>query len=297
MFNAMDRSLFRSGIIALLVATLTLLGACSTLRFGYNQADELVYWWLDGYLDFNEVQTANVRQALTRWHAWHRRTQLPEYAALLTAARVEAAEATSPERLCGWWNDVRSRIDIALDRAIPDAAQIMLTLSPEQVRHVERRYAKSNEEFRSDYLQSDPVRRRKESVQRAIDRAESFYGRLDETQRERVAKLVADSPFDADLWFSERRQRQQEALQMLRRLRAEGAGADQAQAALRAYYDHTTRSPRPDYQRYAENLTRYNCEFATSLHNGMSAAQRATLIGKLKGWESDVRSLAADATP
>ena len=276
---------------------LALLGACSALRFGYNQADELAYWWLDGYLDFTEVQTPKVRQALTRWHAWHRRTQLTDYAALLARASTDVPNPTSTERVCDWWTDVRGRIDVSIDQVIVPSAELMLSLSPEQVKHIERRYAKGNEEFRADYLQADPAQRLKDSVKRAVDRAETFYGPLDEVQRERIAKSVADSPFDAELWFSERKQRQQDALQMLRRLKTEGATVDKAQAALRAYIDRTARSPRPEYQRLAQSLTRYNCAFAANLHNATSAAQRAVLVGKLKGWEGELRSLAADAAP
>jgi Family of unknown function (DUF6279) len=297
MFNAMSRSLIRTGIIAFLVATSALLGACSALRIGYNQVDELAYWWLDGYIDFNESQTPRVRGALAQWHAWHRRTQLPDYSALLARARTEAANPTTPERICQWWGDLRGRLDVAFERAVPAAADVMLSLSPEQIRHIERRYAKANEEFRADYLQADPAERRKESIRRAVDRAETFYGRLDDGQREQVAKAVAESPFDAELWFTERRARQQEALQMLRRLRPEGASSDQAQAALRAYYDHALRSPRPAHLRYAQNLTQYNCAWAANLHNAATPAQRAVLLGKLKGWEADLRSLAAEAAP
>jgi hypothetical protein len=297
MFNAMSRSLVRSGIIAALVVALAFLGACSALRFGYNQADEVAYWWLDGYLDFTDGQTPKVRQALTRWHAWHRRTQLTDYAALLARARTDVPNPTSAERVCDWWNDARGRIDVAIDQIIVPTAELMLSLSPEQVKHIERRYAKGNEEFRADYLQADPAQRLKDSVKRAADRAETFYGPLDEVQRERIAKLVAGSPFDAELWFNERKQRQQDALQMLRRLKTDGATADQAQAALRAYIERTARSPRPEYQRYAQNLTQYNCAFAATLHNATSPAQRAVLVGKLKGWEVDLRSLAADAAP
>ncbi len=276
---------------------LALLGACSALRFGYNQADELAYWWLDGYLDFTDGQTPKVRQALTRWHVWHRRTQLTDYAALLARVRTDVPNPTSAERVCDWWNDARGRVDVSIDQIIPPAAELMLSLSPEQVKHIERRYAKGNEEFRADYLQADAAQRLKDATKRAVDRADTFYGPLDEVQRERIAKSVADSPFDAELSFSERKQRQQDALQMLRRLKTEGATVDQAQAALRAYIDRTTRSPRPEYQRYAQNLTRYNCAFAANLHNSTSAAQRAILAGKLKGWEGDLRSLAADAAP
>lgn len=281
----------------MLAAALGLLGACSALRFGYNQADELAYWWLDGYADFDSKQSHQVRQALTQWHSWHRRTQLPDYTALLVQAQAEVPEPSTARRLCHWWDSGRSRINVALEAAIPAAADLLLTLSPQQIEHLERRYAKFNAEFRDDYLQAQPEQRLKASVKRTVDRAESFYGRLDDAQRERVARLVAQSPFDADLWFSERKARQQEALQMLRRLKADGATADQAQAALRAYFERMAHSPRAEYRRYAQLLEQYNCQFVADLHNSTGAAQRQTLVQKLKGWEADLRALSASASP
>lgn len=281
----------------MLVGASLLLGSCSALRFGYNQADELAYWWLDGYFDFSDSQTPRVRDALAEWHAWHRRTQLPDYAAQLARVRTEAPAATTPERVCQWWDSVRARIDSAFERAIPASAELMLTLTPDQVRHIERRYAKSNDEFRADFLQADPAARRKESIRRTTERVESFYGKLDDVQRARIAKAVSESPFDPEMWFAERKRRQEEALSMLRRLKAENAAPDRAQAALRIYYEHTLRSPRPEYVRYAQALTEYNCGMAASVHNAATPAQRAVLVGKLKDWEVDVRSLLAQASP
>jgi hypothetical protein len=55
------------------------------------------------------------------------------------------------------------------------------------------------------------------------------------------------------------------------------------------------RSPRDEYRRYAERLSQFNCTFAATLHNATSAAQRQAAGQKLKGWEADLRSLAADA--
>jgi len=297
MFNAMSRSSSRYAIIALLAAALCLLGACSALRFGYNQADELAYWWLDSYVDFNDTQSLQVRRALAQWHAWHRRTQLPDYIGLLARAQAEVLEPTSAERLCKWWENARSRVDAALEPAVAPAADLLLSVTPQQIAHIERRYAKANAEFLDDYLQADPAQRRKESIQRAVDRAESFYGRIDEAQRERIAKSVAQSPFDPELWFGERKARQQEALQMMRRLLAERASSDAAQAAVRTYFERMTLSPRPDYRRYARALTEYNCQFAADLHNTTSTAQRQALVGKLKGWEADLRALSASAAP
>ncbi len=272
-----------------------MVSGCSALRFGYNQAADLAYWWLDGFVDFNEAQTVRVRDAIGNWFTWHRSTQLPDYAQLLVQAQGEVLADSTPARVCEWWVTVNARLETGLERAVPPGAELMLSIGPKQIVHMERRYAKANDEFRDDFLQADPAKRRNASVDRAIERAELLYGRLDDSQREQVARSIAQSPFDAEQWFAERKRRQQDALQILRRIAAEGADRARAEAALRAYIDRWGRSPREEYRRYSEALTRFNCGFAASLHNSTSAAQRQTAVQKLKGWEGDLRALAADA--
>lgn len=279
-------------IVALLLLAL---GGCSALRLGYNQAPDLAYWWLDGYVDFDEAQTLRTRDGLRRWFDWHRRTQLPDYAQLLAAAQADAPGDATPDRVCRWWDRLRERGDLALAQALPYAADVLPLLAPAQLRHIERRQVKSNDEFRREYLDDDPARRLQANVDRAVGRAELLYGRLDNAQRERVARLVAASPFDPELWLAERRARQQEALLLLRRVIAEKPGRDTTIAMLRVYADHLTRSPREDYRRYQHKLTQYNCAFGATLHNMTTPAQRQTLVDKLKGWESDLRVLADDA--
>jgi hypothetical protein len=287
----------RPAIIAVLVLVLSLLGGCSAVRLAYNQAPELGYWWLDGYFDFSDDQSPRVRNALGQWFDWHRRTQLPDYVAQLQRAQADVLVDQSPERLCSWWGEVRSRFEAGVERGVPMAAELMLTMSAAQMAHIERRYAKSNADFRDEYLAIDPKQRLEKSVQRVIERAELLYGRLDAPQRERIARLVGESPFDPELWLSERERRQQEALQMMRRVTAGSVGRDAAEAALRAFAQQLVRSPRERYRQYAQRLEQFNCNFASVVHNGTSPAQRQTAVAKLKGWETDLRSLAASAAP
>ena len=280
-----------------LCGVLGLVSGCSMLRIGYSTAPELVYWWLDGYVDFDHAQSPKVRDAVARWFAWHRRTQLPDYAALLARARTEVLADTTAAHVCEWQADVIARARTALDQAVPDAADLVLTVTPQQIRHIEHRYAKKNDEFRNDYVQPDLRKRAEKTLERTVDRAEMLYGRLDEAQRERIAQALARSPFDPELWLAERRQRQQEALQMLRRLTNEDASPDQAQTALRAYVEHLQRSPRAAYRDYVARLDEFNCAFAAELHNSTSPAQRRAAEQKLAGWEGDLRALAAAAAP
>jgi hypothetical protein len=282
-------------IIAALCGVAMLVSGCSALRIGYSQAPDLVYWWLDGYVDWTSAQTPRVRAALTQWFAWHRRTQLPDYAVLLTRAQTEVLADTTAARACEWQVDIVKRASIAFEQAVPAAADILLTITPQQIAHLERRYAKNNEEFRDDYLQPDLGKRAELTLKRTVERAEMLYGRLDDAQRARMTLALARSPFDPEAWFAERRQRQQEVLQLLRSVVAGGASREQVQAGLRAYADHVQRSPQEAYRRYSERLMEFNCGFAATLHNGTSAAQRRAAAKTLAGWEGDVRALVASA--
>jgi Family of unknown function (DUF6279) len=286
----------RRRIIAVVLAfalPLALLSGCSTLRLAYNQAPDLAYWWLDGYADFDGEQTPRVRAALAEGFAWHRATQLRDYADLLAQVRREGQGELLPAQICAWSDATRQRIERAVDRLAPAAAEIVLTLKPEQIQHIERRMRKGHDEFRSDYLQPSPVERAAGALKRTVERAESFYGPLDDRQRQLLAGALAGSPFDADAWFAERQAVQQQALQQLRRLLAERADAAAAQAALRTWFSQSSVSPRPTYRAYQLRLTSFNCTLAAQLHNTTTAAQRKRAADKLKGWEDDLRQLAA----
>jgi uncharacterized coiled-coil protein SlyX len=215
------------------------------------------------------------------------------------AARLRRAADAGPGRGAGR-HDRGARVRLA-DRADPArrhrvrpaAAEIALSFTPEQIANIERRYAKTNAEFRDDFLQPDPAKRAAANLKRTVERAETLYGTLDAGQRARMGAALARSPFDAELWLTERRSRQQDALQTLNRLIKEKAPRDQAQAALRAYVDRVERSPHEAYRRYSERLAEFNCAFAATLHNGTSTEQRRTAAQNLAGWTGDLRAIAA----
>ena len=292
--GAGSRRLIIAAVAALAGLALVGLTGCSALRVGYSQAPDLIYWWLDRYVDFDGDQTPKVREALAQWFAWHRRTQLPEYADLLVRAQKEVLVDTTPARVCEWQREVIKRARIAYERAEPAAAEIVLTITTEQVAHLEKRYAKNNDEFRDEYLQADPARRARKNLERLLERAEMLYGRLEDAQRSRIGEQLARSPFDPEAWLAERQQRQQDALRLLRSMGADGTmGREQAARALRGYADRIERSPRDAYRRYSERLTEFNCTVAANLHNSTTPGQRRTAARKLASWEGDLRAIVA----
>ncbi len=279
----------------MMLALSALLSGCSVaLKIGYNQGPSLAFRWLDGYVEFDDAQSQRVRGALDDWFAWHRRTQLPDYADLLARAQTEMQSAATPERMCTWSNELRARFDTAIERAVPALAEIVPTLSSQQIANIEKKYVSRNDEYRDDFLQRDPAKRRKAAVKREIERAEDFYGRLDSAQREFVARAMAESPWDGDIAYTERLRRQQDVLTILRRLTKSKASAGEAEAEVRAYLRRLERSPHETYRHYAVRLVDFNCGFAAALHNLTTAEQRKNAAKKLKGYEDDLRALAAD---
>ncbi len=294
--SALHRPFVRRSIIAALTLVLAvLLPSCGFVRLGYGQASPLAFRWLDRYVDFDDAQSPKARTALDEAVAWHRRTQLPDYVQLLSRAEAEVVGDATPERMCGWAGEIRSRMAPVLQYLAPTIAEVAVTLSPAQIAHIEKRFAETNEEYRDEHLQRNPQRRHQAQVKREIERAEMLYGDLDEAQRKLVAESVSQSPYNAEFAYAERRQRQQDVLGLLRRLREASPGRDEGVAQVRAYLSGIDRSPREDYRRYAEQLMAHQCAVASALHNATSAEQRRDAARKLAGYRDDLRSLIGES--
>jgi hypothetical protein len=276
----------------IIVPCLLLLAGCSAVRLAYNQAPHLMYWWLDGYVDFDAEQGDRARDALTDWFAWHRATQLTDYAALLAAAREQILHDVTPTDVCQWADELRKRIETGYEQGVPLLAELVHTLKPQQVQHVERRYRKADEEFRDEFLQATRAEQIEESNKRARSRAELIYGRLDDTQRALLEQGIAESPFDPQRWLVERQLRQREIVETLRTLQSEHADTARIEAALRLFAAHAATSPRPAYREYQQRLFDHNCQLIARLHNSTTNEQRRRGADQLKAWEDDLRALA-----
>jgi len=283
--------LLRGGLICI---ALFALAGCSALRLGYNQADKLTYYWVDGYADFDETQAKKVREAIGAWFAWNRRTQLNDYAELLTRIETDTRGETTPERACAWWAQIRARIDRGVDQAVPAIADLATTLKPEQFERIAQRQAKSQKEFRDDFMQPDPAKRLAEAVKRAVGRYEMLYGELTPLQKERLELLVSESPFQPALSFDEMKRRQREALQLLKQLAAGTTTGEAAQAQVRGWLKRVDPPPSEPYRQHSERIIQHNCRVFAAVHNSTTPEQRQVASRKLRGWAEDLRVLAAE---
>lgn len=290
-FTAMRRF---SGVKALIIGLAALLlSACSAVRLGYDNGPSLGLWWLDGYLDLNRAQEARAKPVLEEWFAWHRTTQLPDYAQWLATWKQRAGGNVSGEEVCRWTEVARERMQTALDRAVPQAAELLPSIEPAQWQHLERRWAERNAELRREHAQPGRDARLEAALDRSIDRGEQFYGPLSAAQKKLLLEGILGQPMQAEDWLEAREQRQKELLQQLRRAQQEPDAARRT-VALR---ETLQRYMRPAADERQAQWQRYGCELTARLHNSTSAKQRQHLRERLGAWEEDIRALAAAGAP
>ncbi len=275
----------------IIVALLPLVVACSAVRLSYNQAPMLAYWWLDGYADFNAEQSPGVKTALDDWFGWHRASQLPDYAQALATMGAMAADKVTPAQVCSTIGAWQQRGLRAYERAVPAMTDLVRSLTPEQIRHIERQYLRKHKEAVADFLQAEPAERQKANYERALDRAESLYGKFNDSQRRRLAADLLVSPFNPERWLNERSLRNGDTVRNLRQWQADASDSATVQAGLRRFGQDAVQSPRADFRSYASTLLLSNCSMLAGVHNITTPEQRQHAAGKLKGWEDDLRAL------
>ncbi len=282
-------------IIGVLLAAAAL-GACSTVRLAYNNLPTLSYWWLDGYVDFDGAQSPKVRDDLAQLLSWHRQNELPRVAALLQEAQALAPRDLEAAEVCRMADRIRERLLAVAEQAEGPGAELALSLGAAQLQQLERKYAKTNAEYRKEWIERSAARVQKQRYDTFVERLEDFYGRLSPEQRELVRRQVAQSMFDPRRALAERLQRQQEMLALLRGLQAAPPPAAEVRAALHGWVMRIADPPPGPWRDHQQALLREGCRNLAALHNLTSAAQRTQAVQRLRAYEDDLRQLAGAAS-
>lgn len=275
---------------ALLLAGVLLLCGCSVLRLGYDRGPWLAYGWLDDYFDFTAAQSPRVRAALDGWFAWHRRSQLADYAELLAGWRRALPADTNAATVCHHAAAIDTRIARAAQAGVTRFAPLARMLEPRQLTRLEDRFESRNAELRDEYASGSASARAAALEARLTDGFETFYGPLHARQHALIAEAALAGAYRAETWLAERAARQADTLTVLAAVARDEAAAE---PALRQLLARMQRSPRPAYEQYRDRLMRENCLLVAAVHNLASASQRARAAARLARWETDLRALAA----
>jgi hypothetical protein len=215
-----------------------LLAGCGALRIGYANGDNLTYWWLDRYVDFNADQKPWVKSRIRQLLAWHRATQLLDYAQLLTEARRQLAGDVTPAQVQTGYEAVKQRTRRAIEHALPDLADLALSLQPQQIAHIEKKFEDNNDKYRKDYLSGNLEQRQEFRFKKAMKQAEYWFGDFSREQEARIRMMSDARPLNNELGLAQRVQRQQALIQVLKKIQAERPARDAAIGMLREQVAH-----------------------------------------------------------
>lgn len=269
------------------------LQGCNAVRIAYNQAPTLAYFYLDGYVDFNDVQSTQIKNELTQMQVWHRQTQLPAYIDLLQNLQQKMKQDITASQACEVFTDVRQKALAMTDYAEPAALSLALTLTQEQLDAMQRKFAKGNSSWRKDYMDASTKDIFEKRQRSAIKRSEMLYGSINDRQRSLISQQIEKSQFKPAQSYAERERRQKDILQTLAKLVASRTDPVTLQKDMRSLMQRSVSSPDAAYRSYVETITQEGCASFAELHNTTTAEQRKKAVDVLAGYEQDFKILAA----
>lgn len=279
---------------ALLAAALVaLLAACSTVtRLAYNNAGVAAVWMVDDWFDLHDGQRDWVKERFGRLLAWHRVNELPATEGLLHDMAARAAAGITREDARRIHGGMRALYERTIRQAIPDVADFLLQLQPEQVDRLERRFVEDNAEKAKQGAKSSAQERREARVRRYVERIDDWTGRLSPAQRDLVGARVGAMDDIIDDWMEDRRIRQAATLALLRaRPTREAMVAGLARILL-----DTGSWRRPDYAAKLRARDEQVFVLVAALDATLSPEQRSRLHRRIAGYASDVARLMASAS-
>lgn len=256
------------------------------MKLGYQQGDRLAYWWVDRYVDVSDDQEPPTKEAIARFFAWHRRAQLPEIATVLTRVKGEVAGPVDASMIRQVQQDTNRLGRQAFENTIPDLADLMLTLTPDQIKRMESKFAESNAKYRKEFLKSDPDARTDARYDKIMDYAKLVYGRFSNDQEKAIRNAMGPYMEGADARYAERLKRQQAWLAVARDISTNHPSKPQAEDMLRKYADQWQR-PSAGEQR----STSAGVDLSVKIANLTTPEQKAYAVKRFDGWIDDTRSL------
>lgn len=254
------------------LALVLLLAACSTLRLAYDNAETYLYFRASRYLDLDAAGSEELEQRIGELLAWHRKHALPQYAEVSEEAAKRVARGLSREDLDWGADAVVAHARESLRFAAQRIAPMLDRLTPEQVAHIEERFAADNRRFAREHLSGSEEERRRRRARRLEHRLEEWVGRLSPAQLQIVRRFSERTPLHAELRARNRARLQAELIAMVR--------GREAQKRLPEWVSGVVRI-RPEY-----------AALLLELDATLTPAQRSRAEAKLRRYAEDFRILA-----
>lgn len=153
----------------------------------YNRLDNQMRKEFNKLGDFDASQKSQFEARLQTFHLWHRRMELPRYAALLdeVASAISDTRPKTLDEIKGWTTESENfSVAVRACHPVNFSFDLMRTLTDDQVNFIERRFAREQKKNRAQYDSRTPQERQDRRYEFVI----KWTGRigLDFTQQQKA---------------------------------------------------------------------------------------------------------------
>jgi hypothetical protein len=263
-----------------------LLGSCGTAtRLAYETADTTLLISAHRYLDLAGEQWKVAREAIQRFHAWHRRAELPRYAALLQSAAGRFRRGLIRDDVEWAIASMRAHYADAIGAAAAEVAPLLNTLNARNIAQLQRRF-EADDRKHTRALAGDHRKRDRARAHVIAKRLEEWTGPLSNEQQERIRRFARETS-DYPRRAHEHRQRKQRELLTLLAPRGDSARKPPSADSLRSFF-LSWEAERPVWER---NYHARFVQLILDLDRTLTAGQRAHVIERLRAYREDVQWL------
>jgi len=293
-FNMQSPFLQRFRVLCLIAVVLAV-AACSSVRFAYNQGDTLLYWWLDAYVDLDSEQKGPVKEDIDELITWHRKTQLKDYSQLLATAQQQlAAGNVTQADLKTHYREIKSRTELLAYKALPELADLALSVKPEQIANIEQKFNKNNETFRKKFVKIDNEQKQKLRYKKSMEQFELWFGSFS-SEQEAVLRRASDMrPLNNEIWLEERVIRQRRIIAVLREIQQKKLNKDATMAVLHKLLEEIfSRFDAPERKAFFDSYIDGTINLVHTAVKISTPAQKAHAQKRMQGWIDDFKVLAS----
>lgn len=280
--------------LLLLLATAALVAGCgSATRIAYNNGDLAVRYMADEYFDLRAEQAELARAQIARFHAWHRREELPQYAAFFQGMAERVGRGLQREDVLWAIDGVKARLRAVAEHGVAEATPVLARLDDANLAALERKLAANNEKFAREFLSGDAKSQARARARATQKRFEDWIGTLTPTQEALIAEFSAAGLQGDRVRFEDRQRRQGELLAILR---AERSSPD-LERRVRGYFVAWEEARSAEYARQAKAWEARLVALILELDRSLAPAQRERAVRRLEAYANDFLVLARDGQP
>ncbi len=281
----------RSIFISLALSLTFLLSSCSSIQIAYNQADFLLKWWLDDYIDFTEEQEKFYAQAIPALLKKHRQEELPKALQKLRQLKAKLDRPLSEEEATSIVHEIKTLSKESIYLTQDDLAKLALTLQVKQIQHLQNAFNKSNTKFQNDYLKGSADDRLGKRLEKIIERTEAFTGDLSKSQKAQLKDIAKEYLLDMQIVYQTRIFKQQLIISTLKKISSEQPTLPQVKILLNQLFTEIELGSTTEQKEFEKKRDLHSGIILSKTTELLDQSQRKKAQEKIKAWENDLQIL------